>query len=148
MVPPLGISVYKLAPGIPAPNVARTSGIRDDFLELEKELDYVENKARLFIFLFFLEREHFRQKSVWLSEAIIIKRKYFNQTFKECPNGVSTGGHQNDVRKFHSECSAIAEHCEVLDHQVDFANARAIDKSLIFYYVPWSRGTFNTLQQV
>ncbi|KAG0422758.1 hypothetical protein HPB47_001451, partial [Ixodes persulcatus] len=50
-VPPLGISVYQLAPGIPAPDVARTGSIRDDFLELEKQLDYVENKARFFFLL-------------------------------------------------------------------------------------------------
>ncbi|CAN7938249.1 unnamed protein product, partial [Ixodes hexagonus] len=40
-VPPLGISVYRLAPGIPEPNAA--SSVEDNFLELEKPLDFIEN---------------------------------------------------------------------------------------------------------
>ncbi|EEC11490.1 lysosomal alpha-mannosidase, putative, partial [Ixodes scapularis] len=40
LVPPLGMSVYKMEPGIPAPNVAKTGSVRDDFLELEQQLDY------------------------------------------------------------------------------------------------------------
>ncbi|KAM7293892.1 hypothetical protein ISCGN_023467 [Ixodes scapularis] len=44
LVPPLGMSVYKMEPGIPAPNVAKTGSVQDDFLELEQQLDYVENK--------------------------------------------------------------------------------------------------------
>ncbi|KAG0429817.1 hypothetical protein HPB47_023270 [Ixodes persulcatus] len=35
--------------------------------------------------------------------------------------------HKNDVRKLNHECSAVAEHCEVKDHRIDFDNTSIID---------------------
>lgn len=35
--------------------------------------------------------------------------------------------HKNDVRKFDSERSDIAEHYDTLDHRIDFANAHVVD---------------------